>query len=66
MTAKDLTSILQVGVGLAGMVGQLVTQIVQIRSLAQQAGATDAQLDALEVRLSAAIAARQAEQSPLD
>ena len=42
--------------------GNIAAQIVALRSLAQAAGATNAELDDLDVRLTAALAARKAEQ----
>jgi len=47
---------------LIGLVGSMVTLIGKLKAEAKTAGATDAELDALDVRLTAAIAARQAEQ----
>ena len=47
---------------LIGLVGSMVTLIGKIKAEAKSAGATDAELDALDVRLTAAIAARDADQ----
>ena len=58
----DIFTILAIINALIGTVGNLTTEIVVLKQLAKQAGATDEQLDALDVRLTAALAARKAEQ----
>ena len=55
--------ILELAEGLVTLVGNLTAQIIKIKALAAKAGATDEQLSALDVRLSAAIAARQSEET---
>ena len=47
---------------LIGIVGHLAVQVQKIKMLAQQAGATDAQLDDIDLRLTAALLRRQASQ----
>jgi len=47
---------------LIGLVGSMVALIGKLKAEAKAAGATDAELDALDVRLTAAIAARDADQ----
>ena len=47
---------------LIGLVGSMVALIGKLKAEAKTAGATDLQLDALDVRLTAAIAAREADQ----
>jgi len=66
MDTKQIANLINIGTGLTALVGTIVGQVLQIRVLAQAAGASDAQLDELDGRLSAAIAARQAEQPPTE
>jgi len=47
---------------LIALVGQIVRLIGTLKGQARAAGATDAELDAIDVRLTAAIAAREADQ----
>jgi hypothetical protein len=47
---------------LISLVGTIVGLIAKLKGQAAAAGATDAELDALDVRLTAAIAAREADQ----
>ena len=47
---------------LISLVGTIVGLIAKLKGQAKAAGATDAELDAIDVRLTAAIAAREADQ----
>jgi hypothetical protein len=47
---------------LIALVGSIVTLIGKLKAEAKSAGATDAELDALDVKLTVAIAAREADQ----
>ena len=58
----DPLTIIAIINGLIGTTANLTTQIVVLKGLAKQAGATDAQLDELDVKLDAALARRRAEQ----
>ena len=62
-TTLDVVQILNLTHGLIGLAGGLAVQIALLKGLAKQAGATNEQLAALDVRLTAALAALQAEQA---
>lgn len=58
----DLQTILLLANGLISIAGNLAEQIARVKAAAKKAGATDEQLAELDLKLSAAIAAREAEQ----
>jgi len=58
----ELIAILKIASALVSVIGSATNEIAKLKVLAAGAGATDEQLADLDVRLTAAIAARQAEQ----
>jgi hypothetical protein len=62
MPKMDAAGYLEVAKGLIGLVGDISAQIAKLKLSAAAAGASDEELATLDVKLTAAIAAREAEQ----